>query len=373
MIQIRKVETKREQKEFIDFPIKLYKGNKYYVPMLRMGEKDLFKDSLPYNKVCDVCFFNAYMDGKIVGRIQGIIQTPANEKWGQKRVRFTRFDAIDNQEVANGLFDGVKSWAKERGMEEFVGPLGYSDLEREGLLIEGFEELQTFEEQYNYPYYQRLIENYGFSKDVDWVECKLYAPKERNEKLLRVSNKMLDRYGLRIVQAKTIKEFIDKYSKELFEMIDKTYSRLYGTMPLNDEIVKSIVNDFKLIVRIKDLLLVLDSNDKVVGFSIMFPSISEAVRRSNGKITIPFLIRFLKAKKNPKVLDLGLIGISPEYESKGIATAMIGLLVDFLRESDIEHLETNLMLENNTHILNLLKHFDRVFNKRRRCFKMDIK
>ena len=142
-------------------------------------------------------------------------------------VRFTRFDAIDNQEVANGLFDGVKSWAKERGMEEFVGPLGYSDLEREGLLIEGFEELQTFEEQYNYPYYQRLIENYGFSKDVDWVECKLYAPKERNEKLLRVSNKMLDRYGLRIVQAKTIKEFIDKYSKELFEMIDKTYSRLW--------------------------------------------------------------------------------------------------------------------------------------------------
>lgn len=373
MLEIKKVETRKERRDFLNFPLKLYKGNEYFVPMIYLGERDIFKDDHPYNKVCDVCFFNAYKDGEIVGRIQGIIQRPANEKWGQKRVRFTRFDAIDDQEVANGLFDSVKEWAKEKGMEEFVGPLGYSDLEREGLLIEGFDQLQTYEEQYNYDYYQKLIENYGFSKDVDWVECMLYAPKEKDERLLRLSYKMLDRYELRLVQAKTIKKFIDKYANKFFEMIDRTYSRLYGTMPLNQEIVDSLVKDFKLLVRAEDIMLVLDKNDEVVGFALMFPSISEVVRKSNGHITLPFLFRFLKAKKNPKVLDLGLIGVDPMYESKGIATALIGLLVDFLRESDLDHLETNLMLEENVHILNLLKHFDKVMNKRRRCFKIDIK
>ena len=162
MINIVKVDNKKEQKRFINFPIKLYDGNKYYVPLLYSSEKEIFKTTYPYNKVCETIFFNAYLDGLHVGRIQGIIQTPANEKWNQKRVRFTRFDSIDNQEVANALFDAVIKWAKEKGMNEFVGPLGYSDLEREGLLIEGFDQLQTYEEQYNFEYYQRLIENYGF-------------------------------------------------------------------------------------------------------------------------------------------------------------------------------------------------------------------
>lgn len=372
MIEIREVKTKKEIRDFINFPLDLYKGNKYFVPLLYSGEKAIFKDSLPYNKVCDVCFFNAYSNNKIVGRIQGIIQRPANEKWGQKRVRFTRFDAIDDQEVANKLFDSVKEWAKEKGMEEFVGPLGYSDLEREGLLIEGFEELQTFEEQYNYPYYQRLIENYGFTKDVDWLEHKLYPPKEEDERLLRLSYKMLDRYELRIVQPTSLNEFIKKYSKEFFKMIDKVYSRLYGTMPLNDEIVNSLISDFKLIARPKDITMILNKNGEIVGFAILFPSISDAVRLSRGHITLPFLIRFLKSKKNPKVLDLGLIGVDPSLESKGVATAMIGLLIEYVRGSSIDHLETNLTLEENAHILNLLKHFDKVTNKRRRCFKMDI-
>ncbi len=372
MVIVKKVETKKEQREFIDFPIKLYEGNEYFVPYLRSGEKAIFKSSLPYNKVCEVAFFNAYRDGKIVGRIQGIIQTEANLKWDQKRARFTRFDVVDDAEVSKALFDAFTSWAKEKGMNEVVGPLGYSDLEREGLLIEGFEELQTFEEQYNYPYYQKLIEDYGFSKDVDWVECTLRAPKESSDKLLRVSNKMLDKYGLRIVQETSVNRLIKNYAKPLFEMIDKTYSRLYGTMPLNDEIVSSLVKDFKMILRPKDVALIMDKEDKVVGFALLFPSISDVVRKSKGRITLPFLIRFIKTKKHPKVLDLGLIGISPEYESKGVITALIGLLVEFLEKGGAEHLETNLMLENNTHILNLMKHFDHTFNKRRRCFKMDI-
>ena len=374
MVKILEVKTKKQIKDFNSFPLKLYKDNNYFVPMMQSGERDIFKKDYPFNKVCETIFYLAYDENdKVVGRIQGIIQTPANEKWGQKRVRFTRFDSINDKEVANALFGAVESWAKEKGMKEFVGPLGYSDLEREGLLIEGFDEPQTYEEQYNYDYYQSLIENYGFEKDVDWIECKLYSPKEKNEKLLRVSNMMLNRYHLRIFQAKSIKEFIRDYSQGFFDMIERTYSRLYGTMPLNEEIVNNYIKDFKLLVRAKDILLILDEENKVQGFALLFPSISDPVRKSKGKITLPFLVRFLKAKNNPKVIDLGLIGIAPEFENRGVATAMIGLLVNYLEEEGFDHLETNLMLENNYHIQNLIKHFEKVQNKRRRCFKKEIK
>ena len=372
MPEIREVKTKREQKDFVNFPLKLYEGNEYFVPMLYGGEFDIFKPDYPFNKVCDTVCYIAYENGRVVGRIQGIIQREANEKWGQKRVRFTRFDSVDDENVSNALFAAVEKWAKEKGIEEFVGPLGYSDLEREGLLIEGFDQFQTFEEQYNYEYYQRLIEAYGFEKDTDWIECQLYSPKESPEKIIRVSNRMLDKYELHLYQAKSIKELVDEHIEGIFELLEKTYSRLYGTMPLNDEIVSNYVKDFKLVVRPMDIMMIKDKENRTVGFSLMFPSISDAVRKSKGHITLPFLIRFLRSKKRPKVIDLGLIGILPEYESKGVVTAMIGLLIDFLQKSDLHHLETNLMLEDNHHIINLMKHFDKVQNKRRRCFKKSI-
>ena len=372
MLIIKKVETKKEQKDFINFPLDLYRNNEYYVPMLYSSEKNIFKKDYPYNKVCDVCFFNAYLDGKMVGRIQGIIQREANIKWDQKRIRFTRFDAINNQEVADGLFDAVVNFGKEHGMTELVGPLGYSDLEREGLLIEGFEEVQTYEEQYNYDYYQKLIENYGFEKDVDWIEHMLFPPETLNERLLSVSQKMLNKYELRTYQAKSMKELLSKYAEPVFDLIDKTYANLYGTMPLNKEIVDMLVKDFKMILRVKDVFMILDKEDNLVGFALMFPSISDAVRKSRGKITIPFLFRFLKAKKNPKIIDLGLIGVLPQYESKGIATIMIGKLLEFMLQEKINHFETNLNLEDNLHVINIMKHFDKRQNKRRRCFKKDI-
>lgn len=372
MIIVKKVETKKEQKEFVNFPIKLYAHNEYYVPMLYSSEKNIFSDDYAYNKVCDVCFFNAYKDGKMVGRIQGIIQTEANKKWDQKRIRFTRFDCINDQEVANGLFDAVVAFGKDKGMDTFVGPLGYSDLEREGLLIEGFEEVQTYEEQYNYDYYQKLIENYGFEKDVDWIEHMLFPPEAKNERLWSVSDKMMQKYELRPYVAKNLKELINDYAKSVFDLIDATYANLYGTMPLNQEIVDMLVKDFKMILRAKDVMLILDKDNNAVGFALMFPSISEAVRKSKGKMTIPFIFRFLKAKKHPKVVDLGLIGVLPQYESKGIATCMIAALLDYMEREHIEHFETNLNLEDNLHIINTLKHFDKRQNKRRRCFKKDI-
>ena len=181
MITLKEVTTAKERKAFLNFPLKLYKGNPYFVPPLMIDEKKIFKPDYVYNETCDVIFFNAYKDGKMAGRISGIIQRAANEKWGQNRVRFTRFDCINDYDVAKTLFDGVVAWAKEKGITEIVGPLGYSDLEREGLLIDGFDQLCTFEEQYNHQYYQALIEKYGFTKEVDWLEFKLYIETNKVE------------------------------------------------------------------------------------------------------------------------------------------------------------------------------------------------
>lgn len=372
MLIVKTVETAKERRDFLNFPIKLYKGNPYFVPPLYMDEKKIFRKNYVYNETCDVIFFIAYRNKKVVGRISGIIQRAANEKWGQKRVRFTRFDAINDQEVANALFDAVVNWAKQKGMTEAVGPLGYSDLEREGLLIEGFDQLSTYEEQYNYDYYQKLIENYGFTKEVDWIEHKLYLPKERDEKLHRVSDMIMQKYGLTLVRAKSINQYIKDYIDQFFEILDKTYVNIYGSVPFTKKMADMMISNFKMIARKDNIATIIDKDNKVVGFAIGFPSIAEIVNKSKGRLTIPFIFRFLKVKKHPKVMDLGLIGVLPEYEPKGIASVMIAALQDTIADKNIEHLETNLVLEDNFHSLNLQKRFDRVMHKRRRSFIKQI-
>ena len=368
MIKIVKVENKREQKRFVNLPLKMYKGNEYFVPPLYADEMKMFKKNYVYNDQCDSIFFNAYLDGKHVGRIQGIIQRASNAKWNEKKVRFTRFDSIDNQEVANALFEAVEKWALENQMESVVGPLGYSDLEREGLLIEGFDELSTFEEQYNYPYYQKLIEELGYIKDVDWVERKLYAPKELDDKFERLCSIILRRNKLSIVEAKSKKDFINRYGEKLFKVLDVTYNELYGTVPISDNMRKMIISNFKLILNEKYYACIVDEEDNVVCFGICIPSIAKAVQKSNGHLTIPALFRILKAIKKPEVLDMALIGVLPEYQMKGVSSILLYEIMKYLLSGEIKYAETNLNLEDNTAIQNQWKSFDSILHKRRRSF-----
>lgn len=317
-------------------------------------------------------YFGAYQDGKMVGRISGILQNSSNNKWNQKRVRFTRFDSIDSQEVANALFDAVENWAKQNGMKEVVGPLGFSDLEREGLLIDGFDELSTFEEQYNFPYYQKLIENYGFEKEVDWIEKKLMRPKVIDERIERISSLMMKRYNLHWGVAKNTRDFLKKYGDQFFEILDKTYENIYGSVPFTDGMKKMLISNFKLIVDIKYVGVILDENEKVVCFGLAFPSIANSVQKSGGKLTIPTILKILKSLKKPKVIDLALIGVLPEYEKKGIASALIAHNLKMFDKYGIEHFETNLNLEDNYNIQNMWKNFENVTHKRRRCFVKQI-
>ena len=368
MITVRQVTTKKQQKEFLDFPLKLYRGCPYFVPPLYGDEKKMFRPDYVYYDTCESVFYNAYRDGRMVGRIQGILQKAHNEKTGEKRIRFTRFDAIDDQEVADALFAAVEQWARQKGMDTVCGPLGFSDLEREGLLIEGFDELATFEEQYNYDYYGRLIEGCGYGKEVDWEERKIYLPDEDDGTLEKMSDFIMKRYKLHVGEAKNKKDFIRRYGKPFFELIDKGYKDIYGTVPFTDGMRKMLIDNFMLIIELKYVGVVLDENDRLVMLGILFPSLSKAVQPSGGKLTPAALVRILHAAKHPKLLDFGLIAVDPDWANRGIATIASAHILKLLREPGIEYAETNLNLEDNHAIINMWKRFKAVQHKRRRSY-----
>lgn len=373
MIEIKEVKTRKQRKEFVEFPLNLYKGNDCFVPPLYGDEMAIFKPNYVYNDICESVFYLAYEGNKVVGRISGILHKAANEKWNQKRVRFTRFDSIDNMEVSEKLFQAIEKWALERNMEEICGPLGYSDLEREGLLIEGFDELSTFEEQYNYAYYQKLIENCGYVKEVDWEERKIYSPDVFDEKLERLSTQMIQKLNLKVVQLKSVNKLLKKYSDKIFALLDETYNDLYETVPFTDNMKKMMIKNFKLIISIENISVIVDENDDVVCFGMFFPSIARAVQKSGGRLTIPTIIRILRAVKKPEVLDLCLVGVKREYAQKGVSSLMLSFFMRLLENDSIKYAETNLNLETNHNIINQWKRFNSVLHKKRRSFVKKIK
>ena len=372
MIKVVEVKTKKEIKRFINFPIKLYKGNKYFVPPLYMDEMKMFKPDYTYYDQAEAICFNAYKDDKMVGRIQGIIQRAANSKYNQKRVRFTRFDAIEDDEVTKALFDAVANWAKNKGMDEMVGPLSFSDLEREGLLIEGFEEPQTFEEQYNYPYYQKLLEAYGFEKEVDWTESQIRLNEAMAPKIKKLAETIMKRYGFHFGEAKSTKDFLKKYADGFFEILDKTYVDVYGTVPFTDRMKKLLISNFNLIIDLRFVCVILDKNEEIVAFGLTLPGISEAVKRSNGHLTLPTILKILRTVKKPKVIDFALIGVAENYREKGVVVIILNEIMKMLELPFVDHAETNLNLETNEAILSQWKYFNCITNKRRRAFVKKI-
>ena len=369
MLTVVPVETKKQQKEFLDFPLKLYEGCPYFVPPLYGDEKKMFRSDYVYYDTCESAFFNAYRDGKMVGRIQGILQKAHNEKTGEKRIRFTRFDSIDDQAVADALFAAVENWGRSKGMDTVCGPLGFSDLEREGLLIEGFDELSTFEEQYTYDYYPRLIEHCGYGKEVDWEERKIYLPEKDDGTLEKMSKFIMDRYHLRFGEAKNKRDFIRRYGDAFFEMIDKGYKDIYGTVPFTEGMRKMLIDNFMLIIELKYVGVILDENDKVVMIGLLFPSLSKAIQPSKGKLTPAALVRVLRDIKRPRILDLGLVAVDPEWANRGVATVVSAHILKLLREEkSVEYCETNLNLEDNRSIINMWKRFKAVQHKKRRAY-----
>lgn len=350
----------------------MYRGNTCFVPPLYADEKRLLT-SAKSTDIADTIYFLAQRNGKTVGRIQGIIQKQYNEIHSAAQVRFTRFDSIDDKEVAQALFSAVENWGKEKGMREICGPLGFSDLDREGLLIEGFDEVSTFEEQYNFSYYPALVESFGFTKDVDWLEFELTAPTERNKTLDRVANRSLEINHLHVASTKlSKKKYIEKYRDGFFDCLDECYRELYGTVPISKEAQDELVSQFLMIVNKEYIVFICNENEEVVGFGLCLPCIGDALKGTTGKLTPLNLLRALRTVRKPKTVDLALVAVRPRYQKKAVNAILLKGILDMLESGAIKKCETNLNLETNTAVQAQWKYFTSRQHKRRRCYRKQI-
>ena len=369
---ISEVKTKKDIKEFVEFPLKLYKGNPYFVPCIYSDEVKLIKRG-GEPEIADSVFLLARRDGKVVGRIQGILQKQYNELHGEKRIRFTRFDSINDKEVSRALFSSLEEWGRSKGMNQLCGPLGYSDLDREGLLIFGFEEDQTFEEQYNYDYYPELVEDSGLLKEVDWLEFELRAPEKKNEMLSRVAARSLELNKLHVASTDmSKKDYIAKYKDGFFECLEECYAHLYGVVPFTERMKEELVEQFVLLIKKEFLIFICDENDRVVSFGLGFPNLGEALKKSGGRLTPGALIRLLKISAKPKTLDLGLIAVRPEYQNSGLNAVLMNIILEKLHSGEVEKLETNLNLETNEAVMAQWRLFNARQHKRRRSYLKSI-
>ena len=375
-IEIRPAQTKKEMKQFIRFNYELYKDNPYSVPDIYEDMVATFSGKNPAMEFCDAVYYLAYRDGEIVGRVAGIINHKANKRWEQKMVRFGYIDFIDDMEVSKALISAVEKWGKEKGMDYIQGPLGFTDMDAEGMLIEGFEELGTNATIYNYPYYPKHIEALGFEKEADWVELLMTVPRETGvpERLERIAKIVIEKYGLQIKRYTSRSKLRKDYGKQIFEVINEAFKPLFGYSELNEKQIDLYVNTYIPFIDLKLVSLITDANGKLICVGISMPSLSKALQKAKGKL-FPFgwfhLLKALKWKK-PDTLDLMLVGVLPEYQGKGInAVLFYDLLPNYISEG-YKYVETNPELEVNNKVQSQWIYFERRQHKRRRCFKKKL-
>lgn len=370
-IEIKKISTKKELKKFIRFNYELYKENPYSVPDLYDDMIKTLTDKNAAFEFCDVAFFLAYKGDEIVGRIAGIINRKANEIWNQQKVRFGWIDFINDEKVSEALLKAVEDWGKDQGMDTIHGPLGFTDFDAEGMLVEGFDELGTMASIYNYPYYPKHLEKFGYEKDVDWVEFKIYIPDEIPEKHRRISEIVMKKYKLEILKFTSSKQLATEYGQEIFELMNEAYQHLYGYSPLSQKQIDQYVKMYIPIVDLRMITLIVDENKKLVAVGLSMPSLSEALQKAKGKL-LPFgwyhLLKALFFKKRAKMLDLLLVAVKPEYQNKGVNALLFYDLIPIYKELGFEYAETNPELELNDKVQAQWSYFNTENHKRRRAF-----
>ena len=368
MFTVRRITKRRDYKKFVRFPTKLYKDEPNYIPPMESDEYKMTTKKNAHYKECDQAYFLAEQDGKVVGRIACVVMHKFNEKNKCKYARFTRFDVIENEEIAHALLQNAIDWAKEMGMEYVHGPLGYDDLEREGLMVAGFEHKGSFITSYNFPYYQKFIEDFGFEPDARWVEWRFKCPQPMNERVERVANIVEKRYGFHEVQC-SIDQLIKDHGDEFFDLLDESFDELYGTIPFNDELRKQVISSFKLVLNEKYLCLVFDKQEKLIGFGLTFPSLADAMRETKGRM-LPFgFIKWLKAIKKPNAIELGIIAVKKEYQKLGVTAFIIKKILTRISEMpNIKEAVTGVQLETNTSAIGSLDMFERDLIRRKTCY-----
>ena len=375
-VVIKKVSTKSDLKKFIRFNYEFYKDNPYAVPDLYMDMVDTFsREKNAAFEFCEADYFLAYRDGKIVGRVAAIINHRANETWQRQVVRFGWIDFVDDAEVSDALIDAVKVWGRERGMKEIEGPLGFTDMDAEGMLIEGFDQLSTMATIYNYPYYPVHMERMGFEKSADWVEMKIYIPDAIPEKHKRISDIIQRKYNLRVRKLTNKKDVIKSgVAHDIFRLINDSYAPLFGFSRMTEAQIDQYVKVYIPVLDLRMVTLVETEEGEIVAVGISMPSLSEALQKAKGKF-FPFgWYHLLKALKwnRPKVLDLLLVAVRPDYQSKGVNALLFTDLIPVYQEMGFEYAESNPELEDNGRVQNQWQYFKTEQHKRRRCFKQNL-
>ena len=374
-IEIIPVTSRKELKQFVQFFYDLYRGNDYAVPYLFSDEMSTLEhDGNPSFECCEAEYFMAIKDGKMVGRVAAIINHRANERWDRKQVRFSWFDFVDDPEVSAALLKTVEDWGRAKGMTEIAGPIGFIDTDREGMLVEGFDELSTMYINYNYPYYSQHMEQRGYEKANDWVELRVKVPEVVPDKFAKITEMVRKRYGLRVHKFSRKELVQDGWGERIFDLLNETYKNLYGFSQLSDHQIDKLVNDY---IKLADLNLVtgIMDGDKLVGFGVTFPSFSKALRKTRDGRFLPFgwwhLLKILKWHKTDTV-DLLLIGVLPEYRSKGANALIFDDLIRQFRSYGFDWAITGPQMETNEGVLSQWQYLESEQIRRHRCYKKDL-
>ena len=374
-ITIKPVTTKKEMKQFICFNYTLYKDSPYAVPELYSDVRDAFDPSKnAAYEFCEAQPFIALRDNKVVGRIAAIINHKANTVWEKQCVRFGWVDFIDDAQVADALFAAVEQWGKERGMTEIQGPLGFTDFDPEGMLIEGFDRIGTMVTIYNYPYYPKHMERMGYEKDADWVEYLLTAPNELPEKHARITRIVKEKFGLSVVKYTSHKKLAQERGVAIFDMLNEAYAHLYGYSALSEKQIQQYIKAYLPLLDLRLVPLIVDKDDNLVGFAILLPSLAKAFQKARGRM-FPFgWWHLLKALKwnDTKTSEMMLIAVKPEYQGKGAVALLFADIIPIHYKLGYRYSESNPELEVNTKIQSQWDYFERENHKRRRAYKKHI-
>lgn len=375
MIEIKTIEpTRKNLKMFTQFQIDLYEGNDCYVPPLISDDVATLSPSKnPAFDFCEACYFMAFRDGKPVGRVAGMINRQVNESHGKRTARFGFIDFVDDREVSRALMEAVETWARNKGMDRLIGPLGFTDLDHEGMLVEGFGELSTMATIYNYPYYPEHLESLGYKKDSDWVEFVMDVPDSIPDKYNRIADIVKKKFGLRVLKYKSRRRIKEEYGRALFHLINDAYDGLYEYSHLTERQIDYYIDIYLGLLNLDLVTLVVDKEDKLVGVGISMPSMSRALQKSHGKL-LPMgwwhLLKGLKGK-NDRV-DLLLVAVKPEYQNKGVNALLFQDLIPYYQKYGFKWAESNPEMETNAKVQGQWEYFTNRQHRRRRSYYKNI-
>ena len=374
-VVIKTVESKADLKAFVKFPLWLYKDCPYYVPNLYMDEMStLDPQKNAMGKYSKSRKFLAYKDGKVAGRVIAIINEIANRNWNHAEVRFGWMDFIDDKEVSKALIDAVIAFGRENGMTSIAGPLGFTDFDNEGCVVEGFDDISSFMLKYNYSYYGEHFEALGMSKIIDWLEYRIYVPDQVPEKVVKAAKLISDRYNLHVrkITKKEVKK--ENYGQKIFDLVNRTYCELFDFTVLPPEVIDQYVDTFLGLLDLKFVTLVEDAEGKLVALALTMPSLAHAVQKGRGYLFPTGWWHLMKSLyiKHEEALELMLIAVDPEYRNRGVHALLFNEIIPNLIKGGFKYGESNAEMETNTKVQNVWNMYEKEFKRRRRVFGKQI-